>query len=459
MKKIIQRTALCLVILAVIVATAITVLHTFGYEDLFSKETSAETTTTEETTTETTTAPETTSEVNTLPGETVTMQEPVVDFSDFSVIDVLPLSLASGSWDVRHCQGIAVDKQKGYIYYSYTHTFVKCDFAGNVMGTIININGHLGDICFNEEDGKIYASLLPPGKKALYVAIIDVDNLEEINLDAVGCGLVRTVHIHEIWNDRKTLVKFDNMEYTQKYGISGLDGVCFGPSFNTGEGNYLTIGCGMSTNTQRKDNDYQVLLQYDVEAWWNVYAKPLSRTEYHHSGPYTHNGKFFVYTGRTTSGIQTMTYFDEMNVWLLFVYKTRKDNFNKYTLFVVDGDIKPYKAELIGQPEPDEQYVLTLYPDGDFDKKNNIYGWYANQGNKGIEYMGGGLFYIVHPFKTWYETQTAVAYLYVWDPEKESPFSLAAGIGNDYTISKKITVTTTNPQITNTTVKETENEQ
>ena len=31
-----------------------------------------------------------------------------------------------------------------------------------------------------------------------------------------------------------------------------------------------------------------------------------------------------------------------------------------------------------------------------------------------------------------------VTYLYVWDPSKADPFTIAAGVPDDYTISKKI---------------------
>ncbi|MBQ8504387.1 MAG: hypothetical protein IJ491_08965 [Clostridia bacterium] len=439
MKKILQRAAICICVLFFVSAAAFVGIM-LNYEKLFP-----EVTTVQETTTEaaTTTVPETTKAE---PTAVQTTQKPVIDFEDISVIDVYPLSLASGSWDVKHCQGIAIDKKNQFIYYSYTHTFVKCDFAGNVLGTITGIKGHLGDICFNEEDGRVYASLNAPSKRALYIAIIDVDNLDEIGLKAVKCGLIRTVHLHEVWNDRHTTVSLESGDVQQRYGVGGTDGVCFGPSFMTGEGNYLTVGCGTKIQPERPDNDYQVILQYDVTAWWNVYAQPLSYKQYHHTGPYTHDGKYFVYTGHTTSGIQTMVYFDELNMWLLSVYPTRKKQFNPYTLFVIDGDVKPYKAELIGQPEKDEQYVLTLYSDGDYDKKHGIYGWYSTNGNKGIEYMGDGLFYVIHPFKTWYKTQTAVAYLYVWDPSQESPFTLAAAVPNDYTISKNATKTVRSEQ-------------
>lgn len=107
-------------------------------------------------------------------------------------------------------------------------------------------------------------------------------------------------------------------------------------------------------------------------------------------------------------------------------------------MYIVDGDVRPWKEILKGQPERnDEQYVLALYQDGEKDKKTGIYGWYASLGNKGMTYISDGLFYIIHPFVTWYKRQTAVAYLYVWDPDDSDPFTLAAGVDNNYNIGKK----------------------
>lgn len=434
MKKILKRLAVSVAIIAVI-GVAAYIGISLNYESLFPEETTAETTvtTTEAPTTEAPTQAETTRP----PAVT---EAPVIDFSDFSIIDICPLSLASGSWDVVHCQGIAVDMKNEYIYYSYTHTFVKCDFKGNVIGTITGIKGHLGDICFNEEDGKVYSTLNPPGKKALYVAIIDVDNLDEIGLNAVKSGLIRTVHLKDAYADFSAKVTVNEKEYKKRYGVTGLDGITFGPSFDSGKGNYLTVACGIYSQPERPDNDYQVLLQYDVKTWWKIYSEPLSYKTYHQSGPAC-DGKYFLYTGNTTFGVQTMTYFDEMNLWLLNVYHTKKSGFRKHTLFTIDGDIKPVEKELIGQPEPDVQKVLTLYCDGDYDSKNDIYGWYSQKGSLGIDYIGDCLFYIIHPFETWYETQTAVAYLYVWDSSQRSPFTLAAGIDDDYKITKKKAVT------------------
>lgn len=442
MKKILQNTALILI--------CITALLSFGYISLtfigggnvlapFVGATTApsttESTTKEVTTTKTVTTTE--KNTNTTVAETTAVTE--LEVENFTIIDYFPLSLASGgSWDIKHCQGMAIDQKNGYVYYSFTNTFVKCDFEGNAIGSITGIEGHLGDICFNEKDGKVYASLNPEGKKALYLAIIDVNNLKEMNTDAVKGNLIRTVHLTHVWEDFKAKVKNNGKTYNRRYGVSGTDAMCFGPSFETGKGYYLTISCGTTPQIDRTDNDYQVLVQYDVTSWWSKYGQPLRYDKVHHIGPKEIHGKFFVYTGNTYYGVQTMTYFDELNLWFLNVYVTRKDNFPKYNLFIVDGDIKPQEKALKGQEKKDIQKVLTLYQDGNLDNETGIYGWKTAEGSRGMEYLFNGLFYVIHPYKTWYGKQTAVAYLYVWEPSKADPFTIAAGVPDDYTISKKI---------------------
>lgn len=445
MKKILQNSFLVLICITALLSFGYISISFVGGGDFFAPFAGASTavTTTESTTKETTTsAPSTTKKPTTTETttQTTTAAQTVVEVEDFTIIDFFPLSLASGgSWDIKHCQGMAIDKRGDYAYYSYTNTFVKCDLEGNAIGSITGFEGHLGDICYNDRDGKVYASLNPTGKKALYLAIIDVENLNEMGVDAVKGGLIRTVHLTHVWKDFSAKVKNNGKTYSRRYGVSGTDAMCFGPSFDTGKGHYLTISCGTTPQTERTDNDYQVLVQYDVTGWWDKYGQPLRYDKVHHIGPKDIHGKFFVYTGNTNYGVQTMTYFEELNLWFLNVYTTKKENFPKYNLFIVDGDIKPKEKSLKGQEKKDVQKVLTLYKDGSYDEETKIYGWFIPQGSKGMEYLTSGLFYIIHPYKTWYGKQTAVAYLYVWDPSATTPFKIAAGVSDDYVISKKLT--------------------
>ncbi len=448
MKKILQNIGIGFLCLLALTSFCYISLSLFGSGGVLSPFVAATTvtptSTTQARTTEPSTVPTTEPTTQITTTELITTAAPVIEFEGFSVIDYYPLSLATGgSWDIKHCQGMAIDKQNGYAYYSYTNTFVKCDLEGNAVGTLTGFEGHLGDVAYNEKDGKVYASLNPVGKKALYVAIIDVANLNKKGLDCEKSGLVRTVHLPEVWKDFSAKVKNGGKTYSRRYGVSGTDALCFGPSFSSGKGHYLTISCGTTPQTERTDNDYQVLVQYDVSSWWDEYGKPLDESKVHHSGPAKHQGKYFVYTGNTNYGVQTMTYFPELNLWLLNVYTTLKeDKFPDYNLFIVDGDIKPEKKALIGQDKEDIQKVLTLYQDGLRHENTGIYGWFASNGAKGIEYIEKGLFYIIHPYKTWYGKQTGVAYLYVWDGNAPDPFAIAAGVSDDYVISKKVVPTT-----------------
>ena len=66
----------------------------------------------------------------------------------------LPRTIASGPFDAGHIQGIAVDAEHKYIYYSYTTMLIKTDFEGRIIGSVTGLLGHLGDLDFNAEDGR-----------------------------------------------------------------------------------------------------------------------------------------------------------------------------------------------------------------------------------------------------------------------------------------------------------------
>ena len=70
-----------------------------------------------------------------------------------------PQRIFCGPWKTGHCQGIAVDKAKGFIYYSFTTALIKTDFSGHVIGSVGGLLGHLGCIDFHEADGRVYGSL------------------------------------------------------------------------------------------------------------------------------------------------------------------------------------------------------------------------------------------------------------------------------------------------------------
>ena len=71
----------------------------------------------------------------------------------------LPLEIFSGYFHGGHCQGIAVDTARKFIYYSFTTELVKTDLNGRLIGSVTGLLGHLGCIDFCDADGKVYGSL------------------------------------------------------------------------------------------------------------------------------------------------------------------------------------------------------------------------------------------------------------------------------------------------------------
>jgi hypothetical protein len=293
----------------------------------------------------------------------------------------LPLAQNGGTWSSGHVQGIAVDVQGGYIYYSFTDLLAKYDFSGKLVGTLVGWSGHLGDLDFNPADGKVYGSLEYGKDKAFYIAVIDVHRLDRVGIDASQTEIFRTVYLAEVAKDF----------IAGRYGCSGIDGVGFGPAFGEVDGaRYLTVAYGVYGNTERNDNDHQVLLQYDVGDW-NKYAKPLREADLHRDGPTTLQGKYFVRTGNTTWGVQNLSYDETLQRWFLGVYPGKKQSFPNYSLFAIDARTPPSSGDLAGAGEPGQ--LLELADDGLKDSATGVRGW-NQKADVGFQPVGQGLFYL-----------------------------------------------------------------
>lgn len=132
----------------------------------------------------------------------------------------LPREIRSGEQGPFHVQGIAVDLERGYIYFSFTTKLLKMDFEGNLIGSVDGMTGHLGCLTMNPADGRVYGSLeykddaigkgirrtLDAGQVApedekdrtgFYVAIFDVDRITRPDMDAEKDRVMTTVYIKE----------------------------------------------------------------------------------------------------------------------------------------------------------------------------------------------------------------------------------------------------------------------
>ena len=186
----------------------------------------------------------------------------------------LPRAIDSGTFPAGHIQGIAVDTQRQYIYYSYTTMLVKADMQGRVVGTVTGLLGHLGCLDFNDADGRVYGSLeykndaigrgilASQGERdrhadeGIYIAVFDVGRITHEGMDAERDSIMTTVYLADVVDDYTATVTTESGERPHRYGCSGIDGVSFGPRFGRSGGRqYLTVAYGIFSETDRTDND------------------------------------------------------------------------------------------------------------------------------------------------------------------------------------------------------------
>jgi hypothetical protein len=344
----------------------------------------------------------------------------------------LPLEQNGGTWPTSHVQGIAVDLQGGYIYYSFTTLLAKYDFSGKLIGTLVGWAGHLGDLDFNPRDGRVYGSLEYKKDQAFYIAAVDVGRLDRVGLDATKSEIFRTVYLPEVVSDYTADLNGDGVFDGDKaqtpdhrYGCSGIDGVSFGPEFGRTDGpRLLTVAYGIYAHTARADNDHQVLLQYDTSDWAR-YERPLSEAAPHRSGPTAVHGKYFVRTGNTTYGVQNLAYDEAQQRWFMGVYKGTKPAFPNYLLFAVDARTPPARGDLVGVRGPggkgtERGLLLALAADGLADADTGIRGW-NQKADVGIQPVGAGLFYLAANSGT-KGKQTGTIKLHRWTGTPAAPF-------------------------------------
>ena len=191
----------------------------------------------------------------------------------------------------------------------------------------------------------------------------------------------------------------DGNRISHKYGCSGIDGLTFAPlpGEKPEDGMYLYVAYGIYNDVKRNDNDYQVILCYDM-AQWNAHSLPLSQNNMHKSGFDKPLHKFFVYTGNTEWGVQNLEYDRHTNYMFMAVYEGFKKDYPNYTLFCVDISVPSQINELNGTNETAE--ILTLSEKGLYDPETGIHGWYFPLGSTGLFSIGNGEWLICRNFRT-----------------------------------------------------------
>ena len=304
-----------------------------------------------------------------------------------------------------HLQGIAVDRQQGHLYLSFTTCLLKTDLTGNLIGSVEGIAGHLGCIAWNPHDRRLYGSLeykndeIGSGilrnlglettlQNGFYIVRFDADAITRPHMDAKSDGVMDAVFLRQVLED-----------YTapnHRYGCSGIDGCTFTDDHT------LYVAYGIYDLTPRDDNDCQVLLRCDVSDW-DKYARPLDQEAMHDSGPQQLE-KFFVYTGSTHYGIQNLEYDGEQKAMLAAVYPGKKKKFPNYSLFFIDA----------ARPAEGDKMFLTDFAGHD---DHRFCGSHFPYGSTGLCCLGGGAYYIGHDLFDGAERGARIE-LWRFDPEE-----------------------------------------
>ena len=302
-----------------------------------------------------------------------------------------------------HVQGIATDRERKFMYYSFTTSFIKTDMHGNIIGSVKGLAGHLGCIAYNDEDGRVYGSLEYKhdaiGKEILrrlgdgtevedgwYIAIFDVDKIDRMDMDAEKDGVMTAVYLDEIIRDYSV----------SKYGCAGLDGLTFAPMPGDVDGKkYLYAAYGIYNDISRGDNDYQIILRYDIDGWKN-YEAPLNQKCMHRKGPAAPDSKYFVYTGNTDWGVQNLEYDPCTGYMLMAVYPGKKESFPNYPMYAVDMR----KAPAVEKHKALEEEIstLALAALGQMDEKSKVWGLHFPYGSTGMISLRDGYFYFSQDF-------------------------------------------------------------
>ena len=352
----------------------------------------------------------------------------------------LPDSIFVGGQDF-HVQGIALDKQQEHIYFSFTNRLIKADLKGNIIGSVDNLEGHLGAMALNPEDGRIYASLeckndeigthiaqkmgtkiINKDNSVFYIAVFDGDKINRVGMNPQTDAVMNTVCVQEAVKDYQATTVNNGKSREHRYGCSGIDGVMFAPLVGgkAKDKFYLYVGYGIYGDTTRTDNDYQLLLCYDPLDL-KKYEKSVKWGSVHASGPKKPVRKFFLKTGNSLYGIQNMAYDACNNSCHVAVYKGRKSIYPNFSLFSFDMTQIPVFQQLDGFDVPEKQWTIRLGKGGNRGK-SGINGWHFPWGSTGICPAGDGYFYISENNRDKEGKESCTARLYKWTGDDSKPF-------------------------------------
>lgn len=307
-----------------------------------------------------------------------------------------------------HVQGVAVDEKRGYAYFSYTTKLIKTTLDGKLVGSAVNLIGHLGCITLLP-DGSVVGSLeykndaigrgiaernntAMMSENAFYLVRFDTEKITQADMDAETTGVMSAVYLRKVAQDFEENDEASGKKH--RYGCSGIDGTGYGPLFGEDGEKHILVCYGVYSDNERTDNDYQVIHAYPYDIF-EKHGQPLLQSNPHHCGPTSPHKTYFLFTGNTTYGVQNLEYDVHSKKWFFCVYPGKKPIYTNFYAYTVDGEKKPVLSSLAGRGG---EIGLTVKAEGGItDKSGKTSGYTFPYGMTGIASMGDGEFYISHP--------------------------------------------------------------
>ena len=276
--------------------------------------------------------------------------------------------LNTGVLPVRgHVQGVCADRYGETFYYSMTDALVAQSADGTILGAVTGIDGHLGDVAYNEKDGYVYGSLTF-GEEKSYIARFDPQKITRFGMSPdEACSVIyigtpiEDMRSQGGYGSQGQKLSEEWMPLGGKFGLSGtIDACTFGPKFGDDDGNeYLTVALSVPAyNTEitlssgvtkrpadRYDNDYLVLVQFDVSDW-DQYAVPYSRHETA-SGPTVFDHTVFFRYLYHDYAIQNLCYDGYTNTYIATAYDAPDKDVSPFNFYFIDPTVVEEKP-LIG---------------------------------------------------------------------------------------------------------------
>lgn len=344
-------------------------------------------------------------------------------------IQNLPRTIFTGHHKGGHIQGIALDRDRRYIYCSFTTELVKLDLEGNFIGSVKGLTGHLGCLCLGT-DGRIYGSLeykndaIGKGilknlgmdgslQDAFYIAIFDGEKIDRADMDAEKDGVMTTVYLKDVVDDYSA----EENGIKHRFGCSGIDGITFAPAFGENGKHDLYVTYGVYGDVARDDNDYQVILRYDTTGWKSM-ERPLSQNDIHHSGPEKYTERYFAFTGNTTYGVQNLEYDPYLKKWFMAVYTGQKPQYPNLPMYMLDGERPAVCEKLRGL---DMEGLVPVQWEKGIPHESGVWGWDFPYGSTGMIALGDGYYYFSENGHD-ENGQFSTIRLYRWNGEGNAPF-------------------------------------